>query len=62
MQKREQNPSDKRILNELYAAKLRLQKIMQQKTKGFILRSNARWHELGELNSRYFFNLERRNH
>ena len=62
MQKREQNPSDKRILNELYAAKLRLQKIMQQKTKGFILRSNARWHELGERNSRYFFNLERRNH
>ena len=62
MQKREQNPSDKRIFNELYAAKLRLQKIMQRKTKGFILRSNARWHELGERNSRYFFNLERRNH
>ena len=62
MQKCEQNPSDKRILNELYAAKLRLQKFMQQKTKGFILRSNACWHELGERNSRYFFNLERRNH
>ena len=62
MQKCEQNPSDKRILNELYAAKLRLQTIMQQKTKGFILRSKARWHELGERNSRFFFNLERRNH
>ena len=62
MLKCEQNPSDKRILNELYAAKLRLQTIMQQKLKGFTLRSKARWHELGERNSRYFFNLERRNH
>ena len=62
MQKCEQNHSDKRILNELYAAKLHLQTIMQQKTKGFILRSKARWHELGERNSRFFFNLERRNH
>ena len=62
VQKCEQNPSDKRILNELYATKLRLQAIMRQKTKGAILRSKARWHELGERNSRYFFNLERRNH
>ena len=62
MQKCEQNPSDKRILNELYATKLRLQTIMRQKTKGAILRSKARWHEFGERNSRYFFNLERRNH
>ena len=62
MQKCEQNPSDKRILNELYTAELRLQTIMQQKTKGFIPRSKALWHELGERNSRYFFNLERRNH
>ena len=61
MQKCEQNPSDKRILNELYATKLRLQTIMRQKTKGAILRSKARWHEFGERNSRYFFNLERRN-
>ena len=33
MQKCEQNPSDKRILNELYATKLRLQTIMRQKQK-----------------------------
>ena len=50
-----------RILNELYATKLRLQTIMRQKTKGSILKSQALWHELGERNSRYFFNLERRN-
>ena len=34
---------------------------MRQKTKGSILKSQALWHELGERNSRYFFNLERRN-
>ena len=62
MQKCEQNPTDKRILNELYATKLRLQTIMRQKTKGAILRSKARWHEFGERNSKYFFNLEKRNH
>ena len=62
MQKCEQNPSDKRILNELYATKLRLHTIMRQKTKGAILRSKARWHEFGERNSKYFFNLEKRNH
>ena len=50
MQKCEQNPSDKGILNELYATKLRLQTIMRQKTKGAILRSKARWHEYGERN------------
>ena len=48
MQKCEQNPSDKKILNELYATKLRLQTIMRQKTKGAILGSKARWHEFGE--------------
>ena len=52
MQRCEQNPSDKRILNELYATKLRLQTIMRQKTKCAILRGKARWHEFGERNSR----------
>ena len=58
----EKNPNDKRILNDLYATNLRLQKIMYLKTKGAILRSKARWHEHGERNTRYFFNLEKRNH
>ena len=35
---------------------------MHQRTKGAILRSKARWHEHGERNTRYFFNLEKRNH
>ena len=34
---------------------------MHQRRKGAILRSKARWHEHGERNTRYFFNLEKRN-
>ena len=35
---------------------------MRQKTKGAIIRSKARWQEKGERNTRYFLNLEKRNH
>ena len=58
----EKNHCDKKILNELYVTNLRLKEIMHQRTKGAILRSKARWHEHGERNTRYFFNLEKRNH
>ena len=34
---------------------------MQYKTKGAILRSKVRWYEDGERNTRYFYNLEKRN-
>ena len=61
LQDSEKNPSDKRILIELYATNLPLKKIMHQRTKGAILRSKARWHEHGKRNTRYFFNLEKRN-
>ena len=30
--------------------------------EGIIIRSRARWHEYRERNSKYFFNLEKRNH
>ena len=61
IQKSERNPGDKLLLNELYATKSRLQTIMRQKTKGAIIRSKALWHEQGERNTRYFYNLEKRN-
>ena len=35
---------------------------MRQKTRGANLRSKARWQEQGEHNTRYFLNLEKRNH
>ncbi|KAL9989297.1 hypothetical protein ACROYT_G003831 [Oculina patagonica] len=59
-QKLANNPKNNHDLNELYAAKLRLQKIMHFKTKGAILRSKVRWYDEGERNTRYFYNLEKR--
>ena len=33
-----------------------------KKVEGLIVRARARWHEHGEKNSKYFLNLEKRNH
>ena len=33
-----------------------------KKVEGIIIRARARWHEHGEKNSKYFLNLEKRNH
>ena len=62
LEQTEKNPSDKKLLNELYATNLRLRALMRQNTKGAILRSRARWQEQGEHNTKYFLNLEKRNH
>ena len=58
----EQNPNDKNVIKELYAVNLRLEKLLKHKTRGAILRSQSRWYEQGERNTRYFFNLEKRNY
>ena len=58
--KLESNPNNSQYLNDIYVAKLSLQKIIHFKTKGAILRSKVRWYDEGESNTRYFFNLENR--
>ena len=60
--KAEAEPNNKQIICEIQNTRLRLQKIMQYKTKGAILRSKVRWHESGERNTRYFYNLEKRSY
>ena len=37
-----------------------LEKIIEYRTKGAILRSKSRWHNEGEKNAKYFLNLEKR--
>ena len=34
----------------------------EEKVKGIIIRARARWHEYGERSTKYFLNLEKRNH
>ena len=49
------------LKTELERTKRKLSKIAGIKTRGTIVRSRARWYEHGEWNSKYFYNLEKRN-
>jgi hypothetical protein len=40
--------------------KAELEKIIEYRTKGAILRAKCRWHNEGEKNTKYFLNLEKR--
>ena len=53
---------DERNMNDYLEAKSRLEELMDEKTKGTILRAKIRWYESGEKSTKYFFNLEKRNH
>ncbi|KAL9968770.1 hypothetical protein ACROYT_G020892 [Oculina patagonica] len=57
----ENDPSDlnRCCLNEI---KEKLELLYEEKTKGIIVRARARWHEHGERSTKYFLNLEKRNH
>ena len=46
----------------LDAAQKQLESFYEEKTKGIIVRARARWHEQGEKSTKYFLNLEKRNH
>ena len=46
-------------LNE---SRLELEKIIEFRTKGAILRSKTRWYNEGEKNTKYFLNLEKRDY
>ena len=39
-----------------------LEMFYEEKTKGIIIRARASWHEHGEKSTKYFLNLEKRNH
>ena len=48
--------------NILNGAKENLEAFYDEKLDGVIIRARARWHEHGEKSSKYFLNLEKRNH
>jgi len=56
-----QGVNNKGVLEEQIRCKKNiLENIIQYKTKGAIIRSKARWYNEGEINSKYFLNLENR--
>ena len=52
----------KDTLNALDTKTLELEKIIEYRTKGSILRARCRWHNEGEKNTKYFLNLEKRHY
>ena len=52
----------KDTLDALETKKLELEKIIEYRTKGSILRARCRWHNEGEKNTKYFLNLEKRHY
>ena len=52
----------KENISQLYRLRAELNKIAEYRTKGAIIRSRTRWHESGEKNTKYFLNLEKRQH
>ena len=50
----------KENITKLYRLRSELNKIVEYRTKGAIIRSRTRWHGQGEKNTKYFLNLEKR--
>ena len=48
--------------NALNSAKEKLELLYEEKLQGIIIRARARWWEHGEKSTKYFLNLEKRNH
>ena len=42
--------------------KEKLELLYEEKVKGIVIRATAHWHEYGERSTKYFLNLEKRNH
>ena len=57
-----ENDSCENNLNMLITAREKIESFYEERTRGIIIRARARWHECGEKSSKYFLNLEKRNH
>ena len=54
--------NDTQIWDDINQCKETLNDLIKKKTHSAIVRSRAQWYKEGERNSRYFLNLEKRNH
>ena len=53
-------PQNQSIIERINLLKRDLEKIIEHRTKGAILRSKSQWYNEGERNTKYFLNLEKR--
>ena len=53
-------PKNQSIIERINLLKRDLEKIIEHRTKGAILRSKSQWYNEGERNTKYFLNLEKR--
>ena len=53
-------PVSQKVTEQIKILKDELEKIIEYRTKGAILRSKPRWYNEGEKNTKYFLNLEKR--
>ena len=58
----DETPENSFLVNKATKLKIELYEIAVQTTKGSIIRSRARWYELGEKCNKYFLNLEKRSY
>ena len=61
-QKRNSKETNNLNVDILNSAKEDLELFYEEKVKGMIIRARARWYEHGEKSTKYFINLEKRNH
>jgi len=54
-------PPNMNIIERINILKDELEKLIEYRTKGAILRSKTQWYNEGEKNTKYFLNLEKRN-
>ena len=55
------NPCDS-LTSRYHEGQENLEAFYEEKAKGIIIRARACWHEHGEKSTKYFLNLEKRNH
>lgn len=52
------NPTQSQV-KLLLDSKAEIEELLQERTRGTIFRTKTRWHELGEKNTKFFYNLEK---
>ena len=55
-------PEGSHLANEAKKIKIKLDQMAEEKTRGCIVRSRARWHESGEKCNKHFLNLSKRSY